>query len=436
MRPKDTSSAGLYAAYILLLVLLANTLSYADRHLFAILMPAIKTEFAISDSLLGFIAGPGFVLSFVLLTIPLARLADQWSRRKVLAISAAVWSAATAMCGLATGAMTLTAARVVVGIGEAGGMPPAQAMVAQVFPARTRTTALGVLASSSYFGLVLGLAGGGALAAVYGWRATFLILAVPGFPLALLLWLTGPRRAAAVRPAKQVGDTMIRAVRECWAIPSLRLLGIGMGAFSVFGYAAGIWMPSYFIRSHGMTSAEAGAWLGIGCAIGGVLGSLSSGAIVDALCKYDERWQLRVPAIGFLAAFPLIVIALLLPFGASVDIFGARTPLVSVFAVVTSFLTSLWMGPAFAATARLVPPERRAQATALLIVVLNVMGSALGPLIAGGVSDLLTARFANEALRYSLLTMSIMCVVGAAIFWRAASHYPRDLAQRETAMAA
>ena len=144
----SASHSPAYAAYFLTLLLLANTLSYADRHLFSILIPAIKQEFGVSDSLLGLIAGPGFIVSYIVLTMPLARLADRWSRRGVLAVAAATWSIATAACGIAVNIWQLAMARVVVGVGEAGGMPPSQSLVADLFSERRRTTAMGILSSA------------------------------------------------------------------------------------------------------------------------------------------------------------------------------------------------------------------------------------------------------------------------------------------------
>jgi len=188
------SSSPPYRFYVLMLLLAANTLSYADRHLFSILIPAIKEEFGASDSLMGLIGGPAFILSYVLLSMPLARLADRWSRRRVLALSATLWSLATAACGAAASVTQLALSRVIVGVGEAGGMPPSQSMIADLYDERRRSGALGVLASGTYFGLVLGLLGGAAVASVWGWRAAFFALALPGLPIALLVWLTGPRR--------------------------------------------------------------------------------------------------------------------------------------------------------------------------------------------------------------------------------------------------
>jgi len=427
----DRTSSGAYAVYVLLLLVVANTLSYADRHLFSILIPAIKAEFGLGDALLGFIGGPAFIISYVLLTIPLARLADRWSRRGVLAISAALWSMATAACGLAGNVALLGASRVLVGVGEAGGLPPSQAMVSELFSARVRSTALGVLASATYFGLVLGLTGGAAIASIWGWRAAFFTLALPGIPLALLIWLTGPARAAASDrdpvPSATRGETMWATTRACWSIPSLRLLALGMGVFNIFGYAGAIWMPAYFMRSHGMTVVEAGTWLGIGAAFGGVAGSLASGAIVDALRPRDERWQLRVPALAFLCAFPLSILMLLIPAGTVVAVAGTDVPVVALISTVTSFLASVWAGPSFGAATRLVRPDQRAQAAALLVVVINIMGSACGPLIAGAVSDALAGRFGQEALRYSLLALSFLIAVGGLLFWAASNRYVADL---------
>jgi MFS family permease len=419
-----------YALYILVLLLAINALSYADRHVFSVLIPSIKAEFGATDSLLGLIGGPGFIVSYVLFSMPLARLADRWSRRGVLTLSATLWSAATAACGAAGGMAQLAASRLVVGIGEAGGLPPAQSMLADLYDERRRSGAMGVLSSATYVGVVLGLTGGAAVAALWGWRWAFYALAIPGFPLALLLWLTGPRRVKAAPTAKAAStESLWASTRRFWAIPSLRLLAIGVGTFNIFGYAAAVWKPAFFMRSHGMTMVEAGSWLGIGAAIGGITGSMLSGFIVDRVRIRGEIWQLRVPAIAFLLAFPLFMTMYLLPGGAAVDLGGFRIPGVALLSIMTGMMSAMWAGPAFGAAARLVLPNQRAQATAMLVVIINVIGSALGPVMGGVVSDLLTGQFGTESLRISLMSMSVLTVLGGWLFWRAASHYPADLAR-------
>lgn len=421
-RPRSAA----YAVYVLVLLVMAGTLGHADRHVFSVLLPAIKQEFGLSNSTLGLIAGPGFVIPYVLFTMPLARLADRWSRRSVLAGAVAFWSMASAACGLAGSAWQLVLARLTVGMGEAGGGPPAQSLIATLFD-RRRSLAMGVLASGVYFGVLVGLAGGSTIADLVGWRAAFLLLAAPGIPLALLIWLTGPRRQKCRTAAAQANETILTILLRCFRIRSLVLLSLAMGIFNVFGYGAATWLPSYFTLSHGMSMAQAGGWLGVGAAAGGVCGSLASGAIVDALLARDQRWQLRVPAIGFLLSFPLFIVMFLLPGGIAIGIAGHEVPVVALMSLATGFLNALWMGPSYAALARLVPPEMRAQAVALLLITVSVMGSLLGPPAAGLVSDLLTIRFGAEALRYSLLMMSLLVVIGGIIFWRAASYYEAEI---------
>lgn len=428
---RESQNRPSYRLYILLLLLLLNSLSYADRHLFSILIPAIKSEFRVSDSLLGLIGGPGFIISYILCSMPLARIADRWSRRGVLALAATLWSAATAASGAASNIAQLAIARFTVGIGEAGGLPPAQSMLAGLYGEDRRSSIMGVLASSTYFGLVIGLLGGAAIAAQWGWRAAFLTLAIPGFPLALLLWFTGPRRNRENQGTTAATPDSVgfwASVRQFWNIKSLRFLALGVGTFNIFGYAGAVWMPTFFMRSHGMSVVEAGAWLGLGAAIGGVTGSMAGGILVDRLRRHGEHWQLRLPAIAFLLSFPLSIAMFTLPGGAGLSVGGLHIPGVAMLSVLNGLLCAAWAGPSFSAAARLVSPSQRAQATAMLVVIINVIGSTIGPSLGGLVSDLLTARMGAESLRASLLFMSVLTIAGGLLFWRASNHYPRDLA--------
>ena len=429
-----TKARPAYQIYILLLLLLINVISYADRHLFSILIPFIKAEFGVTDSVLGLIGGPGFTVSFMLFSLPLARLADRWSRRGVLALAATLWSIATAASGVAANVVQLAIARFTVGIGEAGGLPPSQAILASLYSENRRAGVMGVLTSSTYFGLVIGLLGGAAVASQWGWRAAFLTLAVPGFPLALLLWLTGPRRTRELTPAStkpKAGESFWAFVQLFWATKSLRLLAIGLGIFNIFGYAAAVWMPTFFMRSHGMTLVESGAWLGIGAAIGGITGSMGGGMLVDHLRKRGEHWQLRLPAITLLLTFPVNVAMFLMPNGARVTIAALHIPVVALLSVVSAILVSVWAGPAYSAVSKLVSPVQRAQATAMLVVVINVIGSILGPTLGGLFSDVLSAYAGQDSLRASLFLVSFVAIIGGAVVWRASLAYPEDLSNRD-----
>jgi MFS family permease len=382
---------------------------------------------------MGLIGGPGFFLSYVLFSLPLARLADRWSRTRLISIAVTIWSCATAACGLVGNVVQLAAARVVVGVGEAGGFPPAQSLVSDLFDKTKRTGALGILTTGTYLGLVLGLAGGAAIAEIWGWRIAFVALAAPGLPVALLIWLTGPRRgrATAAAPAASANDTIWAALAFCWRIPSLRLAALAMGVFNIFGYAGAIWLPAYFMRSHGMSVLEAGTWLGMAAALGGVAGSLSAGRLVDRLGPRDIRWQMRVPALALLISFPLLVTMLSVPSGAALELATIRVPIVAIISVATGFLAAAWAAPVYGAIALIVPPARRGQAAAVLTIVVNLLGSVCGPLIAGVVSDLLAGFSGVESIRYSLLMMSLLTVGGSLLFFHAAKRLPDDILLEE-----
>ncbi len=424
------SRPGLYAGYVLVLLLAINTLSYADRFVFSILIPDIKQAFGTSDSVLGLLGGPAFMISFVLFTLPLARLGDRWSRRSVVAISAALWSLASAACGVVGNIAQMSVARVLVGVGEAGAMPSSQAIVAGLFSERRRSTALGVLTAASQLGVMVGLAGGAAIAAHWGWQTAFIALSLPGVALGLLIWLTGPKQARTVSAAVPgTNTTMAQAIKRYLATPSLRYIALGVGVYNIFGYAGITWLPAYLTRSHGLSVLETGAWMGIGSAIGGVLGVVSSGMLVDKLRHRDESWQLRIPAIGLFATIPILVATFLLPGGIRFGFGGFSAPGVAVLLITSAYVSALWTAPAYGAVSRLIPPGERAQAVGVFVVIINLIGSVLGPPIAGLASDFLTPLFAHDAMRYSLLSMTVLVLAGAILAALAARSFKADLAR-------
>jgi len=419
----SASHSKTYLGYVLILFTLVAILNAADRQVLSVLMPFIKKDLGASDTLLGFIAGPAVTIPHVLLGIPLARLADRWSRRKVLAIAVATWSVFNSMSGLAANALQLTMARVAVGVGESGGTPGIQSMIAELFPTSFRSTALGIYSTSAYLGVLAGMMGGAALGSYVGWRATFFWLGVPGIVMALLCWWTLPRRGVAFVHAAEADLKLQAVLTLCWERRTLRYLALGAGAFSTFGLALATWMPSYFMRSHGMTIMEAGAWMGMLAVTGGVVGTVTSGMIVDRLSRRDLRWQLRVPAIGFFTVIPLYMVQLLWPAEWVFQIAGMRVPGVVLFSFPCAFLSALYPGPFFAALVSVVPPTMRSQAVATISIVISIIGAAIGPLFAGGVSDYFSGTYGSNALRYALLSMTVMVLIAGLLFWRAASHY-------------
>lgn len=174
---------------------------------------------------------------------------------------------------------------------------------------------------------------------------------------------------------------------------------------------------------------ETGTWLGLGSALGGVLGVVSSGMLVDKLRHRNESWQLRIPAIGLFATIPILVVTFLLPGGIRFGFGGFSAPGVAVLLITSAYVSALWTAPAYGAISRLIPPGERAQAVGVFVVIINLIGSVLGPPIAGLASDFLTPMFAHDAMRYSLLSMTVLVLAGAILAALAARSFKADLAR-------
>lgn len=415
-----------YVAYVVAILTLSNVLSYADRQVFAILLPSIKEAFQASDAVMGLLGGPAFMIAYVLFSLPLAALADRTSRRAVLAFSVMTWSAATAWCGIASNILQLTFGRIGVGIGEAGGSPPAQSLISSTVSARNRSLALGVFTTGTYLGVVAGMWGGAALDSAIGWRSTFLVLAAPGVIVALLIYTTLPRRTGQLAVAAT--HSMMDVIRHCWAIKSLRCIMLGAGIMNIFTFGLSVWMPSYLLRSHGLSLMEAGFWNGVTAAVGGIIGSLAGGYLADRMSAKNKKSQLQIPALGMALAAPFFAMQLLWPAEWVWHFQEETIPLVALLTLPASFFMGLWMPAAFGAIQNVVRVEFRAQAAACLIVVLFLLGGTIGPIFTGFVSDYLTPIMGEEALRYAMLSSIMTLLIGAAIFLWGARYYPNDLA--------
>ena len=169
-----------YRNYVLFVLFVTYVLNFLDRQLMTILLEPIKQEFDASDTAMGFLTGFAFALFYATLGIPVARLADRWSRRNVIAISITLWSGMTALCGAAASFWQLALFRIGVGVGEAGGTPPSHSLIADYFPPEQRSTALSIHATGTQFGILIGMLGGAFIAEAYGWRMAFVIFGVPG----------------------------------------------------------------------------------------------------------------------------------------------------------------------------------------------------------------------------------------------------------------
>ena len=413
-----------YAYYVVAVLFLAYSVNVMDRSVLAVLLESIKHEFVVNDKMLGLLSGVAFALFYATLGIPIAALADRTSRRSVLAASAALWSGATALCGLATNFWFLLLARIGTAVGEAGGTPPSQALISDYFPPKERGTALSLYALGVPFGAMLGSGLGGWSNQLVGWRMTFILIGVPGLLVALLVRLTvrEPRRgqsdAISAAIAKAQTPPLTDALRYLWSRPSFRHMALACGLHSLVWYSGSQLNASFLQRSHHMTSAQAGFWLAVFSATGAV-GTLLGGFLGDRLSTRlgDRRWYMWVPGFATLA---------MLPFQFSSYLAGSLWVVVPSF-IVMLILGSMFFGPSFALSQGLATLRTRAVATSLTLFMQTLIGLGLGPLFAGAISDYLRPSTGNDSLRYGLAIVGIVNAWAAVHYFRGARTVREDM---------
>jgi MFS family permease len=414
-----------YIGYVLFILFLAMTLSFADRQLVNILLEPIKQEFGASDTEMGLLTGLAFVLFYATMSIPLARLADRRSRRNILVIAMAVWSAMTAFCGMSTNFIQLALSRFGVGIGEAGGGPASYSMVADYVSPRRRNSALAILSAGAPVGILLSMYGGAVLSTHYGWRVAFLALGIPGVLLSLLIYLTvrEPLRGRWDPPKAAAPELSMREVLlTLWREPAMRTVALATGVTAISGFASGAWMPSFFMRVHGFSLVEAGMVLGLGGTLGGMLGGIVGGVLADRMALRHPSWQLKVAALGTLLSIPSQA-AVLLWHGPEIVVGSMTLPLAVTLVPIGAFFIGFMQAPSVTSVQNLAEPHIRTQATAAFFFVTSTLGMGLGPISIGILNDLATPFAGDEAVRYSLLASLLFMLLGAFLFWRASSFY-------------
>lgn len=390
--------------YLLALLTIGLALSFADRHLMAVLIQPIKAELKLSDTVIGLLTGLAFSSFYALCGIPLARLSDRGWRRPVIVLSATVWSIFTALCGVVQTSWQMALARFGVGAGEAGLMPAAQSLVADTFPPARLAGALSVLASASSVGILAAFVFGTQLEAAIGWRYTFIVMLVPGLVVSVLLYFTPmpPQQARKDVPA------LLPVAKFLFSHPPLKHLPFAQGAMAILMFAQPQWLPAYIERSFGVSRTELGLVLGFGLSTSAILGTLAGGFLSDRLAIADPR---RTTQVAFWGAAGSIVPSLFVYLTADVWVAYAG-------AAISTFLASAAAGPIFAALQKSAPEQSRATATALLMLVAALIGLGLGPVLIGGLSDLLAPRAGIESLRYALLSVVIFAALWAMFHLR------------------
>lgn len=391
--PYAARSARYYALGLLTVVYSFN---FIDRQLLAILQESIKADLLLSDSQLGLLTGFAFALFYVTAGLPIARWADHSNRRNIVAGAIFIWSFMTAISGFVTNYVQLLLARIGVGIGEAGGSPPSHSMISDIFPPERRASALGFYSTGVNIGILFGFLLGGWLNEFFGWRVAFMVVGAPGILIAILVRLTlaEPQRGLhEARVAADTGVTTREVMALLWSRKSFRHMAFAAALNAFASYSVANWTASFMIRSHGMSTGELGTWLAAIMGLAGAVGVFGGGLIADKLAYRDKRWYMWLPALTGIIA---------LPFSVSVYLAGdGYTAL--MFAVVPGLLSNVYLGNTIATTHALVGLRMRALSSAILFLILNIIGLGAGPWTVGVLSDALGATHGTESLRMAML---------------------------------
>ncbi len=410
-----------YAWYVLLLLTLVYVASFIDRQILAILMEPIKQEFGVSDTAMGLLTGFAFVAFYTLAGIPIARLADRGSRKRIIAVSLVLWSLMTAASGLAQSFAALVAARMLVGIGEAGCNPSAHSLIADYFPLQRRATALSVYACGVYVGSALAFLAGGWVLARYDWRTAFYLVGLPGLLLAAAVAFTMrelPRGHAEAQRVAASQPPLMEGLRYLWGRRAYVLIVFGTALQALSGYAVITWGATFLARAHGMSWTEIGTSLGWIIGIAGTAGALFGGWLADRMGGRDVRWYMRLPALQALVAAPFAAGFALLP--QAVQSLACFVPYYA--------LGAMYVGPMFAMIQGLVELRMRATAAAIMLFVANMVGLGLGPLLVGLLNDhVFGPVHGAAAIRYSMLTVGVIGGFSSILFWRASRRLGDEL---------
>ncbi|MCB1688091.1 MAG: MFS transporter [Halioglobus sp.] len=413
---KPTGTANPYASrkkayYTLVVLTIVYSFNFIDRQLLAILQESIKADLTLSDSQLGLLTGFAFAVFYVTAGIPIARWADRGNRRNIVALSLFIWSFMTAISGFVQNYVQLLLARVGVGIGEAGGSPPSHAIISDIFGPNERASAIGFYSMGVSIGILFGFLAGGWLNEFFGWRVAFMVVGIPGIVLAIIVWLSVPEPGRGLSEQRQDSDTEVPlrdVLALLWSRRAFRHMALGAGLNAFAGYSTSNWMASFMIRSHEMTTGELGTWLALTIGLGGAVGVFCGGLLADRLARRDQRWYMWLPALTGFICVPFMVAIYLVP--------NAYTSL--LLGIVPGVLFNIYLGNTIATTHGLVGLRMRALSSAILFLIINIIGLGLGPWTTGLLSDYLQGSQGADSLRYAMVYL-----LPAMMFWSACHFY-------------
>ncbi|HEX5184380.1 MAG TPA: MFS transporter [Allosphingosinicella sp.] len=409
--PPAPPRVGLRSWIVLWTLCAVYVLNFIDRQLLAILAKPIEDSLHISDGQLGRLSGLYFAFFYCFIAIPIAWLADRTNRVSILAVACGIWSAATMACGFAANYGQLVAARMTVGFGEAGGVPPSYAIITDSFPPGRRATALGIYNVGPPIGVALGIAFGASIAAAFNWRDAFIAIGIVGLAaaIAVRLIVREPRRGAldaSHAGAQGPGSGFLESMGAFFSRPTLVLAGLGSGATQFITYGAGNFTTLFLMREKGMTLHQLAIWYALAAGIGMSAGMLISGRVIDRATRRSKAAYALVPAASLVLALPFYLGFLWAP----------SWPLSLLFLLGAMMLNYFYLSSSVALVQEEVRPDQRVMAGALLLLVMNFIGLGLGPTYVGAASDWFAARHHAHALQIALYTLTPFYLIAILIF--------------------
>ena len=406
------------ANYILFLLCLTGALAFLDRAIIGLLIEPIKASFSIDDAGAGLLTGMAFVLVYGLFGLPFAWLTDRVPRKPILAGSLGIWTFGTMLGGLAQSVTQLFASRMLVGVGEAGGTPPAVSMISEIFNEQDRPQALSVYRAAGQLGLILGLPLAGLISDLFGWRVVLLGVGAAGIPVVFLLLLTmrEPRREAMDPDAPANVVPFVVALRQMMSDRAFVALLVACTMFGIFGAISGAWGPAFFMRVHGLSAAATGASFGLALGLPAALGTLFGGVAATRLMR---RYNSHRLVLACLAATTVLSAASQLVFTFHPDI-----GVVLIAGASAAFVGCFWSGPLLAILMALVPPSSRGLAAGISVIAFSLLPGIIAPVAVGLVSDALAPSFAANALRHALVIQPISLLLAGVVLLVAARLMP------------
>jgi predicted MFS family arabinose efflux permease len=421
---------GARAWFVLAILCFVYVLNFLDRQLLSILAKPIQDDLGVTDGQLGLISGLYFALFYCVLAIPVGWLADRTNRVRVLAMACALWSAATAACGLSQSYPQLALSRMAVGIGEAGGVPPSYAIISDYFPSGTRGTALSLFNLGPPIGSALGVAFGASIAAAYSWRDAFLWVGIAGVVTAAAVWMfvREPKKggldvareappAEKAAPASRVG--FWSTCQMYFANPVLRGMALACGATQFVTYALLNFATLFLMREKGMTLQEIALWYALLVGVFVSLGMFVSGRLVDRWAKRFKTAYAYIPAIGLAVAMPFF----------AGFIWAPDWRLALAFLALPMGLNYFYLSSAVTLVQEEVRPDQRVLSGALLLLVMNLIGLGLGPTYLGAASDFFRAGHPDNSLQIAFYTLLPFYGLAILMFLGLARKIRRQAAQ-------